>query len=118
MGPEPGVGGQNPVVAVPVDAGRWNQSGERFEEFEGREGEEGAAVGRGTGRPVDHPTDAGVIGPGSRIPLDAQAVEGEGGPGAVAQEPLPPGAVGAMDVDGGIETEPTGALRRGGDEGG
>ncbi|MEJ2582741.1 MAG: hypothetical protein P8127_14065 [Acidobacteriota bacterium] len=89
VGPEPCVGGQHAVVAVAVDPGRRDQPREGLEELEGREGEEGAAVGGGTGRLVDHPPDAGiVVGPPSGVALDPQPVEGEGRSGAVAEEPL------------------------------
>jgi hypothetical protein len=37
------------VIAVVVDPGRRDQAREGFEELEGREGEEGAAVGGGVG---------------------------------------------------------------------
>lgn len=81
-----------------VDAGRWDQTGEGVQEFEGREGKEGATVGGGAGRPVEDLADAGVIGPPFRLPPDAQPVEGEHRPGAVAKESLAAGAVGAVDA--------------------
>ena len=94
VGPEPRVGRQDSVVAVAVDAGWGDQTGEGVQKLEGREGEEGAAVGGGTGRSVEDPTDAGVIGPPCRLRLDAQAFEGKRGSGAVAEEALAAGALG------------------------
>ena len=84
VGTEPRVGSQDAVVAVSVDARRRDQAREGVQEFERREGEEGAAVRGGTGRLVDYPTDPGVVGPASGVALDPQAVEGEGRPGTVA----------------------------------
>jgi hypothetical protein len=124
------IGGEDSVVAVAVDPGRRDQAREGFEKFERREGEESAAVGGGAGGLVEDPADAhgvgrpqrgaaagrsGVAGSGwpaagSRFALDAQAVEGEGGPGAVADEPLAAGAVGAVDSDGGVDAEPASSL--------
>lgn len=49
LGPEPRVGGQDAVIAVAVYPGRRDEAGEGFQEFEGRGGEEGAAVGGATG---------------------------------------------------------------------
>jgi hypothetical protein len=106
------------------------ESREGFKELERREGEEGAAVGGGAGWLVEDPANApgvgrprrggglerfGVAGsgwpvPGSRFGLDAQAGEGEGRAGAVADEPLAAGAVGAVDADGGVDAESAGAL--------
>jgi len=40
----------------------------------------------------------------------SRPVEGEGRPGAVAQEALPARTVGAVDADGGVEAEAAGAL--------
>jgi len=111
--PEACVGSENAVITVAVDPGWGDQAGEGVEKLEGREGEEGAAVGGGAGRAIVHPTDVGEHGasrrgsgsgsvgfvgsgwlvPGSRLALDTQTVEGEGGPGAVADEPLAAGAV-------------------------
>ncbi len=43
-----GVGSEDAMVAVPVDAGRWDQPGQRGQEVERREDEQRAPVGRGT----------------------------------------------------------------------
>jgi hypothetical protein len=53
---------------------------------------------------------SGWLVPGSRLALDTETVEGEGGPGAVAEEPLAAGAVGAVDADGGVDAETAGPL--------
>jgi hypothetical protein len=129
-GPQPCVGGEDAVIAVAVDPGRRDQAREGLEKLEKREGEESAAVGGGSGGLVEDPANAhgfgrrrrgaglerfGVAGSGwaaagFRFALDAQAVEGEGRAGAVADEPLASGAVGAADVDGGVDAESAGAL--------
>jgi hypothetical protein len=48
------------VVAVAVDAWRWDQAAECGEKLEGREGEDGAAVAGGTGGQVEDLADAVV----------------------------------------------------------
>jgi hypothetical protein len=60
-GPEPCVGSLHAVVAVAVDAGWGDQAGKGVEKLEGREGEEGAAVGDGTSRLIVHAADAGGL---------------------------------------------------------
>jgi hypothetical protein len=50
--------------------------------------------------------------PRSRLALNPQAVEGERGSGAVAQQPLAASAVGAVNADGGVEAEAAGPLPR------
>jgi hypothetical protein len=94
-----------------MDTGRRNESADRLEEVEGREAEEVGAAGQRPRRPVQDAGDGGVPLP-LRLggtPLDLEALQGKRGPRAVAKQPLPAGAVGAMDAYGGIETEP--ALR-------
>ena len=44
--PKPGVGRQDAVVTVAVDAGCGDKPGEALEELEGREDDLGAAIGR------------------------------------------------------------------------
>jgi hypothetical protein len=124
------IGGEDAVIAVAVDPGRRDQAGEGIEELERREDEEGAAVGGGASGLVEDPANAhgvgrprrgaglerfGVAGSGwpaacSRFGLDTETVEGEGRAGAVADEPLAAGAVGAVDADGGVEAEAAGPL--------
>jgi hypothetical protein len=78
---------------------------------------EDAANAAGLGRPR-RGSGSGSVGfagsdwlvPGSRLALDAKAVEGEGRAGAVAEEPLAAGAVGAVDADGGVDAETAGPL--------
>jgi hypothetical protein len=93
---------------VAVDAGRWDQAAECGEKFEGREGEDGTAVAGGSCRVVDDPVDAAVavwcgagafLGP-LAVALDMQALQREGWPGAISEEALAPGGIGAMDADG------------------
>lgn len=61
-GAEPGVGGEDAVIAVAVDAGRRDEAGKSGEEVERREGDDGAAVGCGTGQVIEDLADAGVVG--------------------------------------------------------
>jgi len=65
-GPEPCVGSENSVITVAVDAGWGDEVGEGVEKLEGREGEEGAAVGGEAGRAIVHPTDVGELGASRR----------------------------------------------------
>jgi hypothetical protein len=46
-GPEPRIGGEDAVIAVAVDRGRWDQTGQGFETFQRRECENGAVPGVG-----------------------------------------------------------------------
>jgi hypothetical protein len=107
------------VIAVAVDPGRRDQAREGFEKLERREDEDGLAVGGGAGGLVEDPANAHGVGRrrrgagpggfgvpgsgqpalGSRFVLDAEAVEGEGRAGAVADEPLAAGAVRAVDSE-------------------
>ena len=58
-GAEPGVGREDAVVAVAVDAGRRDEAGEGGEEVERREGEDGAAVERGAWQVIEDLAHAG-----------------------------------------------------------
>ena len=106
-GAECGVRREDAVVAVAVDAGRRDETADGGEKFEGREGEDGATVGRGPRRVVEDLADGGpaLTGGGGRMVLDAQALEGEGRPGAVSEQPLSAGGVGAMDANGGVQAD-------------
>jgi hypothetical protein len=112
--PQTGVRREDAMIPVSVDA-RWGgQAGERGEKLQGREDEQGAPVRRGARRLVEDVLDVARgscdcwsggrrLSPGGAF--DPQAFEGEGGPGAVAQESLPPGAVTSGDADRGIDAE-------------
>jgi len=58
-GTEPGIGGEDAVVAVAMDAGRRDQAGEGGEELERGEGEDGATVGCGSGQVIEDLVYAG-----------------------------------------------------------
>jgi len=58
-GAEPGVGRKDAVVAVAVDTGRRDEAGEGGEKVEGREGEDSAAVERGSGQEIEDLAHAG-----------------------------------------------------------
>jgi hypothetical protein len=59
-GAQGGVGGEDAVVAVTVDAGWQDEAGERCEKLERREGKEGAAVRGGPRRVVADLAYAGL----------------------------------------------------------
>jgi hypothetical protein len=54
------VRGEDAVVAVAVDAWRWDEAAQRGEKLEGGEGEDGAAVAGGSRRQVYDLADAGI----------------------------------------------------------
>lgn len=63
-----GIGREDAVVAMAVDARGWDEAGECGEEFERGQHEQFAAVGRGPRRPVEDPSHgtrvaAGLVGP-------------------------------------------------------
>jgi hypothetical protein len=99
-----GIGGEDAVVALAVDAGRRDEAGEGVEKFEGREREDGAPIGGGPGQAVDHTANVTVTVGGVAVVgrrgggLDGEAFEGEGRAGAVAQQSLAAGAVAALDA--------------------
>ncbi|MCJ7630600.1 MAG: hypothetical protein MUO50_19670 [Longimicrobiales bacterium] len=98
QGPQRRIGGKDAVVAVAVDAGRRENLGQTIQELQGREPEGGAARRIGPWEEVEDlvgaPTD------------EVESFEGEGGSGTVADEAFEPGAVGGLDADAGIKTEP------------
>jgi hypothetical protein len=105
--PQTGVRREDAMIPVPVDA-RWgDQAGERGEKLQGREDEQGAPVERGARGLIENVLDVarGSCGcwSGQRRlstggPFDPQALEGEGGPGAGAQESLASGVVTSGDT--------------------
>jgi len=94
------VGREDAMIAVAMDAGRRDEAAEGRKKFQGGEDEDGATIGGGPRRVVEDLADGGHCGgPGGRVPLsvaldakgvalDAKALEGEGRPGAVSEQPL------------------------------
>jgi hypothetical protein len=77
-----------------MDAGRRDEAAEGRKKFQGGEDKDGATIGGGPRRVVEDLADGGHCGgPGGRVPLgvalDAKALEREGRPGAVSEQPLP-----------------------------
>ena len=103
-GPEGGVGCEDAVVAVAVNAGRRKDGGEAIQELQGREPEGGAAGGIGLLQKVEDLVGAAAD--------EVEAVEGEGAPRAVANEAFEAGTVGGLDADAGVEAEPTAVVPR------
>ncbi len=93
------VGSEDAVVAVAVDSGWWEDFGQPIQELEGGEAKRGTAGQVGPRQEVEDLVGAVVD--------EMKAVEGKGGPGAVADQSFEAGAVGGLDTDAGIETEPT-----------
>lgn len=80
-----------------VGARRGNEGGQAIEQFEGGDDEGDVALGAGLG---------GVVAVASIVDL-TQAILGESGPCAVAQQPLEGIALVGGDEDAGIQTEST-----------
>ena len=91
---QPGIGSQDTVIAVTVNAWWRNEERESLEELEGGERESGAAAWRGTGKTIDDALASGRAGAGGLQPF-----EGEGRTGTVAQESLEPSTVTGRDVN-------------------
>ena len=87
------------MVAVAVDAGWGEDFGEAVQELQGREAQRGAAGGVGLRQEVEDLVGAAVD--------EVKPFEGEGRPGAIADEPLEACAVGGLDADAGVQAEPT-----------
>jgi hypothetical protein len=87
------------VVAVTVDAGRGEDRGQAFQELQGRETQGGSAGEVGTWEEVEY-----LVG---TVADQVEAVEGERGSGAVADQPLEAVAVGGLDANAGVQAEST-----------
>jgi len=100
------VGGEDPVVAMAMDAGRWYEPGQSLEQFEGSETKHLAAVHIGLGEPVDQ---AGLR-RGERLESGGgvKPLQSERPPGAVANEPLETRSVLALDANGAIHRKAAG----------
>ena len=70
--PELGIGCQDPVIAVAVNAWRVNEQGESLEEFEGSERESGGAVPCGMGETIDDVLATRRTVPGSLEPFECK----------------------------------------------
>jgi hypothetical protein len=86
------------MVAVAMDTGRRKDRGQAVQELESGEAERGPAS---QVRPWQEVED--LVG---TVADQVESVEGEGGPGAVSDEPLEAGAVRGLDADAGVEAEP------------
>ena len=91
--PKLGIGRQNTVIAVTVDAWRSNEQSEPFEELERSERESRATIRCGTWKTIDDALARRTV-PGSFEPF-----EGEGRTGTIAQETFEPSTVTGRDVD-------------------
>jgi hypothetical protein len=80
------------------EAGWREDLGEAVQKFEGGETQGGPARGIGPREQVKN-----LVG---TVADQAESVEGEGRPGAVANEPLEAGTVGRLDTDAGVQAEP------------
>ncbi len=100
--PQRRVGGEGPMVTVTVDPRRWKDLGEAVKELEGREAEAGAAGQVGLREEIEDLVGA--------VADEVESVEGEGGPGTVADEAFEAGTVGGLNADAGVQTEPPAVL--------
>ena len=85
------------MVTVAVEAGWREDLGQAVQELESRETEGGAAGQVGPREDVED-----LVG---TVADQVEAFEGEGGPGAVANESFEAGAVCGLDTNAGVETE-------------
>jgi len=89
--------GEHAGIVMPVTSRRRNQRGEPVEQLERGEGELGLAGGQRLGEAIADVLIGAVPG---------ESFTGEGGTGAVAQQPFEAGAVRSLDQDGGVQREP------------
>ena len=96
------------MVSVAMDSRGRDEASDPLEELERREQELGAAVGRRLGQPIYQ------LGLGRAERDDAarrvESFQREGRPSTVTEQPFDAGSVLALDANGGIDAEPTGAL--------
>ena len=100
--PQRSVGGEDPMVAVAMDAGWGEDLGQAIQELEGRETQGGSAGGSGLGQEVED-----LVGTAAD---EVEPVESEGRPGTIPNEPFQSLAVGGLDADAGIEAEPAAVI--------
>jgi hypothetical protein len=87
------------MVAVAMDPGRRKDPGQAVQELQSGEAQGGTAGGIGFRQEVED-----LVRPATD---QVEAVESEGGPGAVSNQPLEALAVGGLDTDTGVEAEST-----------
>jgi hypothetical protein len=96
--PQRSVGGEDPVVAVAVDAGRGEDRGQAVQELESGETEGGAARGVGLGQEVED-----LVGAADD---EVEPFERKRRPGAIPDEALQSSPVGGLDADAGVQAKP------------
>ena len=98
------------MVAVAMDSRGRYETSEPLEKLKRRQQELGAAVGRRLGQSIDEAR----IGRAERNDAagGVEPFQSEGRSSTVAEQPFDAGSVLALDVDGRIDAEPTGALPR------
>jgi hypothetical protein len=99
---------QDPVVAVPMDAGRWNEPGQALEELEGSEAKHFAAVHIGLREPI-HPAS---LRRGERLETGGgvEPLQGERPARTVPNKPLKTRSVLGLDPDRCVDGKPAGPL--------
>jgi hypothetical protein len=102
QGPQGRVGGEDPVVAVAMDARRGENLGQAIQELEGRKAQRGATGQVGPREEVEDLVGATVD--------EVETVEGERRPGTIADEAFEARAIGGLDADTPIQTEPAAVL--------
>jgi hypothetical protein len=101
-GPQWSIGGEDPMVSVAVDSGWGEDRGEAVQELEGRETEGGPA---GQVRPWEQVEDL----VGAAID-EVEVVESEGGPGTIPDQSFEARAVGGLNPDAPVHTEPSAVI--------
>ena len=98
------------MVAVPMDAGRWNEPGQAVEQLEGSEAKLLATVHIGLGEPIYQPS----LRRGERLEIGGavESLQGERPPRTVPNEPLETRSVLALDPDRCVDGKPAGPLPR------
>ena len=109
-GAELGIGSEHPVIPMPLYTGGWHETSEPLEELVRREQELGAPVGRRLGQPID---EEGLgRGKGNDAAGGMEPFKREGWTCTVSEQLFDACSVLALDTDGRVDTEPTGALPR------
>jgi hypothetical protein len=90
------------MVSVTMNAGRRKDLGQPVQELQSGQAQGGAAGGIGLGEDVENLVRAAAD--------QVEAVEGEGPPCTVADEPFQSLSVGRLDTDAGVQTEPTAVI--------
>jgi hypothetical protein len=98
------------VVAVPMDAGRWNEPGQAVEELEGSEAKHFATVHIGLGEPIHQAS----LRRGERLETGGgvEPLQGERPARTVPNKPLETRSVLGLDPDRCVDGKPAGPLPR------